>query len=90
MNPLNVETKEVDDYYMTFEKMYPKAYNKKTTNPYTKTRVILMNGTEYESVWFLHQFARHCAVDEICLAIAQVRKQEQMQQKRIACLKPLN
>ena len=90
MNPLDYETKEVDDYYMTLEKMYPKAYNKKTTNPYTKTRVILMNGTEYESVWFLHQFARNCEIDEIKLAIAQVRKQEQMQQKRIACLKPLN
>ena len=90
MNPLEFKTKEVDDYYMSFEKMYPKAYNKKTTNPYTKTRVILMNGTEYESVWFLHQFARNCEVDEIKQAIAQVRKQEQMQQKRIACLKPLN
>ena len=90
MNPLNYDTKEVDRYYMSFEKMYPKAYNKKTTNPYTKTRVILMNGTEYESVWFLHQFARHCEIDEIKQAIAQVRKQEQMQQKRIACLKPLN
>ena len=45
--------------------MYPKAYNKKNTDPYTKTRVILMNGTEYESVWFMHQFARHCDVPEI-------------------------
>ena len=90
MNPLNYSTKEVDKYYMSFNKMYPKAYNKKKTNPYTKTRVILMNGTEYESVWFLHQFARNCEIDEIKLAIAQVRKQEQMQQKRIACLKPLN
>lgn len=90
MNPLKIETKEVDQYFFTLDKMYPKAYNKKTTNPYTKTRVILMNGTEYESVWFLHQFARHCNNDEIKRAIAVVRKQEQQQQKRIACLKPLN
>jgi len=90
MNPLNYETKEVNNYYMTFEKMYPKAYNKKTTNPYTKTRVILLNGTEYESVWFLHQMARQCNNDEIKRAIAIVRSQEQQQQKRIACLKPLN
>ncbi|MBR6778865.1 MAG: hypothetical protein IKM43_01760 [Clostridia bacterium] len=90
MNPLEYKTKEVDKYYMSFDKMYPKAYNKKTTNPYTKTRVILLNGTEYESVWFLHQFARNCNNDEIKRAIATVRKQEQQQQKRIACLKPLN
>ena len=43
-----------------------------------------MNGTEYESVWFMHQFARHCDNDEILEALAIVRKQEQQQQKRIA------
>ena len=31
MNPLEYVTKEVDRYFMSFEKMYPKAYNKKTT-----------------------------------------------------------
>ena len=90
MNPLEVETKEVDRYFISLDRIYPKAYNKKNTNPYTKTRVILMNGTEYESVWFLHQLARNCEIDEIKRAIAVVRKQEQQQQKRIACLKPLN
>ena len=90
MNPLKTKTKDVDAYFMSFQQMYPKAYNKKKASPYTKTRVILMNGTEYESVWFLHQFARHCANDEIKQAIAMVRKQEQQQQKMIACLKPLN
>ncbi|MCQ2382466.1 MAG: hypothetical protein MJ060_01310 [Clostridia bacterium] len=90
MNPLTIKIKPVDEYFMSLQTMYPKAYNKKTTNPYTKTRVILMNGTEYESVWFLHQFARHCDVQEIKDALAVVRKQEQQQQKMIACLKPLN
>ena len=90
MNPLEFPTKAVDEYFMSFQKMYPQAYDKKTTNPYTKTRVILMNGTEYESVWFLHQFARHCDVQEIKDALAVVRKQEQQQQKIIACLKPLD
>lgn len=90
MNPLKQPTKPLADYFMSFQKMYPQPYNKKTASPYTKTRVILMNGTEYESVWFLHQFARHCAVDEIKHALAVVRKQEQQQQKLISCLKPLN
>ncbi len=90
MNPLKENTKEIEKYDIDFERMYPKAYNKKTTSPYTKTRVILMNGTEYESVWFLHQFARHCNNDEIKQYLAVVRNQEQQQQKQIACLKPLN
>ena len=90
MNPLEYKTKDIDSYFMDFNKLYPKAYDKKKTNPYTKTRVILMNGTEYESVWFLHQFARNCNIPEVKQAIAVARKQEQQQQKRIACLKPIN
>ena len=70
--------------------MYPKSYNKEKTSPYTKTRVILMNGTEFESQWFMHNFARHCDEPEILSALAVVRRQEQQQQKRISCLKPIN
>lgn len=90
MNPLEQKTKDINDYVITMDKMYPHAYNKKKAGPYTKTRVILMNGTEYESVWFLHQFARNCNNDEIKRYLAVVRNQEQQQQKMIACLKPLN
>lgn len=90
MNPIKVETKDINGYFISLDKMYPKAYNKKTTGPYSKCRVILMNGTEYESVWFMHQFARHCDNSEILEALAIVRNQEQQQQKRIACLKPIN
>ena len=49
-----------------------------------------MNGTEYESNWFLHQFARNCNDNNIRRAIALVRNQEQQQQKRISCLKPID
>ncbi len=90
MNPLKQKTKEIDSYFMNFDKLYPKAYDKVKTSPYAKTRVILMNGTEYESVWFLHQFARHCDNKEICDVLSIIRKQEQQQQKRIACLKPID
>lgn len=90
MNPFNVKTKELNEYFINFDDAYPKAYDKNKTGPYTKCRVILMNGTEYESVWFMHQFARHCDVDEILSALAVVRRQEQQQQKRIACLKPID
>ncbi len=90
MNPINYETKDIDSYFVSLANNYPKPYNKKTADPYTKTRVILMNGTEYESVWFMHQFARHCDIPEVLDALAVIRKQEQQQQKRISCLKPIN
>ena len=60
MNPLQVNTKDLQSYFMNWEKMNSKPYNKLSTSPYTKTRVILLNGTEFESNWFLHQFARNC------------------------------
>lgn len=90
MNPFEVESQDVDSYFMNWAKMYAKPYDKKTVDPFTKVRVILMNGTEFESNWFLHQFARHCSDPEIKRQIAIVRAQEQQQQKRIASLKPKN
>lgn len=90
MNPLKEQTKEIDNYFLTWKQLNPKPYNKKTTSPYTKTRVILMNGTEYESVWFMHNFARHCNEKDIKQALAVIRAQEQQQQKRISCLKPID
>ena len=90
MNPFEVNSKEVEMNFMHWGKMNAKPYNKKTADPYTKTRVILMNGTEFESNWFLHQFARNCDDNELRREIAIVRNQEQQQQKRIASLKPIN
>ena len=90
MNPFSEKTKEIDNYFLTWKQLNPKPYDKKTASPYTKTRVILMNGTEYESVWFMHNFARHCKDEEIKKALAIVRAQEQQQQKRIAALKPID
>ena len=90
MNPFKVETNDVENYYIPYDRMYPKAYNKEETSPWTKVRIILMNGTEFESNWFLHQFARHCNDQDIKREIARVRTQEQQQQKRISCLKPIN
>ncbi len=90
MNPFEVKTNELESYFMSWEKMCARPYDKKTATPYTKTRVILLNGTEFESNWFLHQFARNCNDNELRREIAIVRNQEQQQQKRISALKPIN
>lgn len=90
MNPLNYNSKDIEDYFLDWKEMYPKPYDKNKVSPFTKVRVILMNGTEFESNWFLHQFARNCNNQDIKREIARVRMQEQQQQKRISCLKPIN
>ena len=64
MNPIKERAKNLENCFLPLKKMYPRSYNKNKTSPYTKTRVILMNGTEFESQWFMHNFARHCDVPD--------------------------
>ena len=90
VNPFNYESQKIEDYFMNWNKMYPKPYDKNTVSPWTKVRVILMNGTEFESNWFLHQFARHIDDNDLKRDLALVRRQEQQQQKRISLLKPID
>lgn len=90
MNPFKELPKDGKITYASWSALAAKAYDKNTTSPYTKTRVILMNGTEFEANWFLHQFNRHCLNNELRRVIAEVRRQEQQQQKRISSLKPVD
>ena len=73
MNPFNENTKDIEEYFLNFEQMYPKSYDKNKVSPFTKVRVILLNGTEFESNWFLHQFARNIDNQELKKEIALVR-----------------
>lgn len=68
----------------------PKPYDKLTTSPYTKTRIILLNGAEFEQTWFLHQFNRSCNNNDLRRDIALIRRHEQQQQKIISGLKPVD
>ena len=90
MNPFEVKTKPADRYYMDWQKLYPRPYDKNEVDPYTRLRIILMNGTEYEANWFSHQFHRHCTNNDLRRELAVLRRTEQQQQKRIACLKPID
>lgn len=90
MNPFQLKSEPLADQFMDWQKLYPKAYDKMAVDPYTRTRVILMNGTEYEAVKFSHQFHRHESNNDLRRELALTRRQEQQQQKKIACLKPLD
>ena len=60
MNPFEEKPVSVESTFQDWDNLYPKPYNKHEVDPYTKTRIILMNGTEFEANWFSHQFSRHC------------------------------
>ncbi len=89
LNPFNEKPIVTNDDFYSWKELAPKPYNKFDVDPYTKVRVILANGAEYEAVWFSHQFHRHCPDNELRRDLALLRRKEQQQQKRIAALKPI-
>ena len=90
MNPFQMKSIPIDRTIQNWCQLYPKSYNKNETDPYTKCRIILMNGTEFEAVWFSHQFQRHCPNNDLRRELALTRRIEQQQQKKISNLKPID
>ncbi|MBQ7973160.1 MAG: hypothetical protein IJ291_06875 [Lachnospiraceae bacterium] len=87
-NPFEEKPIPIEKTFMDWNTMYPCSYNKMETNPYTKTRIILMNGTEFEAQWFSRNFSRRCTDNDLRRELALLRRIEQQQQKRITALKP--
>lgn len=90
MNPFEQKPINMEDGFMDWSTIYPKPYDKKAVDPYTKIRVILMNGIEAEAIVFKHQFHRNCQDNDLRRELALSRRIEQQQQKRINWLKPLD
>jgi hypothetical protein len=87
-NPLDQRGIPVEEQFTTLEEMNPEPYDKYTVDPYTRTRVILMNGIEVEAIMFSHQFARHTDCPEILQKLALGRRIDQIQQKIVNGLNP--
>ncbi|MBQ1942427.1 MAG: hypothetical protein II368_02125 [Clostridia bacterium] len=90
MNPFNEKGGSIEKSLQNWQQLYPKPYNKRDVDPYTKTRVILMNGTEFEANWFSHQMARHIEDPDLKRELALTRMVEKQQQLKISLLKPVN
>lgn len=88
MNPFEMKPDKGAEMFVDWKALWTQSYDKHTVDPYTRTRVILMNGTEFEAVWFGHQFSRNTADNELRRQLALIRRSEQQQQKMIAHLKP--
>ena len=90
MNPFNQKSMSLLSSFQNWKELYPKPYNKREVDPYTKTRIILMNGTEFEANWFSHNFSRHITNNDLRREIAVTRSIEKQQQIKISLLKPSN
>ena len=90
MNPFKERAMPIDASFRNWSGIYPKPYCKHEVDPYTKCRIILMNGAEFESVNFGHRFHRICNNNDLRRELALIRRSEQQQQKVIAALKPMD
>jgi hypothetical protein len=87
-NPLEQKGIPVEDQFRNWRELNVDPYDKHAVHPYTRTRVILMNGIEVESIMFGHQFARQCDNLEIRQKLAMARRIDQQQQKVVNGLNP--
>ncbi len=90
MNPFSERPISIIDSFQNWKQLYPRPYNKYEVDPYTKTRIILMNGTEFEANWFSHQFARHVTDNDLRRELSLTRAIEKQQQLKISLLKPID
>ena len=88
MKPLEHKGIAVEDQFRSWSELNVTPYDKLDVHPYTRTRVILMNGIEVESIMFSHQFARHTDNLEIKRALALSRRADAQQQKVVNGLNP--
>lgn len=89
-NPFEQRGISLDQSFESWTNAYPVPYHKDEVDPYTKVRIILMNGTELEAERFSHRFNRSCTDMELRRELALIRRIEQQQQKKLALLKPAN
>lgn len=87
-NPLTEKGIEIDKQFRNWSELNIEPYNKRDVDPYTRTRVITMNGIEVESIFFSHQFARHAVDPDVRRYLALTRRVEQQQQKAVNWLSP--
>ena len=90
LNPLKEKGIPSEKQLRNWSELNVKPYDKNAVHPYTRTRIILMNGIEVEGAIFGHQFARHTADMELKKKLALTRRVEQQQQKVINWLTPGN
>ncbi len=86
--PFEEKPKQFLDTVFDWDNLYAEPYDKMEVDPYTKARIILMNGIHVEAVMFGQNFHRNCDDNEVRRALAQTRRGEQQEQKRINWLSP--
>ncbi len=87
-NPLKERGIPLEKQLRNWSELNVAPYDTRAVHPYTRCRVIAMNGIEVEAIMNSHQFNRHTADTGIKQNLAMVRRIEQQQQKAVNWLLP--
>lgn len=87
-NPFDEKGIPIERQVKSWSELNTKPYDPDQVHPYSRTRGILMNGIEVESVLFYHNFHRHCEDMELRRQLATMRRIEQQQQKMVNWMIP--
>jgi len=80
-NPLQERGIPLDKQVRNWRELNVDPIDPDHTDPYTRCRIITMNGIETEAILFNHNFARHCPDTEVRQQLAHVRFMEAQQQR---------
>jgi rubrerythrin len=87
-NPLQERGIPLQRQLRNWRELNVEPYRKDSVHPYSRTRGILLNGIEVESIMFSHQMARNTLDADVKRELAMIRRVEQQQQKAINWLIP--
>lgn len=87
-NPLEQQGIPLDQQLRNWSELNVLPVDPDHSDPYTKCRIIAMNGIEVEAILFSHNFTRVCQDQDVKRKLAEIRYIEQQQQKVVNWLLP--
>lgn len=87
-HPFDANRIPLDRQFRSWHQQVQPPYDKAAVDPYTRCRVILMNGIENDTWFFLHQWYRNTADEKLRRKIAELRRAEVQQQTTVNWLNP--
>src|SRR4051794_25002997 len=88
LNPLDHKGMPRDQQLRNWRELDVEPIDPEAVDPYTRCRIITMNGIEVEAVMFSHQFARVCPDPEVRRQLSYTRFVESQQQRAVNWLLP--
>jgi len=89
-NPFREEGSPIGRQFMNWNEMVRRPYDKKSVDAYTRTRTILMNGIENNSVLTSHAIARLTKEDGVKEVLGLIRRVDSQHQQTVNWLTPAN